>query len=491
MMPHRYTAKKPFDCALECGSPGLVGQPITWARTGDKQGLWCHVDCAHPYGPNVPHSTPDSPKPVHSPNPCPDCGMIGDNPEDHLSDCPQYAESAQGEQSQPPLDPPPHPDNVTPTGEHNVTGVQTPDPKIEELEKKVEAMQDAIDKLCGPTPKKTGKLEHKDYQRLLNMLRAKSKIFLHGAVPGCGKSHCTFDAATELGLEYASLSLTKTTPDHRLMGFKNAIGEYQDTPFSRWAEYGGLFTIEEICNGSGPIFTSLCSMLEHGYIAFPHKVIQVDFDKSLLIIVDNTDGRGGNELFPDREALDTAFITRFDFLEWSLDEKLEKGICQTIDDSPTAREWLKWVRSIRKFAKDAYPQLMVSPRTAFSGTRLLHHETDLDKLAHATLWKGTHKTTIESIMVACPYPEKLANAFGGGLVPTVKPTQPTVKPTGAFRYFINPQSLTIAYWAVPNDGGQIYFYRKSNGEQVKAQNSLEMMLRLSNKYQEVEVPPDA
>ena len=126
-----------------------------------------------------------------------------------------------------------------------------------------------------------------------------------------------------------------------------------------------------------------------------------------MVVTGNTTGMGGDIRYPDRQVLDGAFRDRFDFLNWEIDLDLETRLVESINGD-RGLPWLAWVRTVRKYCDEAFPQLVVSPRASMKGARLLHTEIPLELVADAALYKGIDKDTVEAITLACPFPKELS-----------------------------------------------------------------------------------
>ena len=287
------------------------------------------------------------------------------------------------------------------------------DDEIAKQKDKLERLEAQLDKIAGPKPVQNGEhTEHFLFDKLVARVEAGLKVYPYG-LPGCGKSHAAFDVSKKLNLEFGTVSLSLQSPAWLLMGFVDAHSQYVTTPFRKWYEFGGLFVFEEVDNSSGNLLASLNSAAENKMCAFPDGVVDMH-ESCRMIVTGNTNGQGGDERFPDRQALDGAFLNRFAFMEWVLDPDLEKMIAMKLD-SGLGLHWLEWIRSVREFCQDAYQRVIVSPRSTYMGIRLLHVESDLADIADAVLWHGLDKDTVEAIMASCPYPKPLSDAFSGGV----------------------------------------------------------------------------
>lgn len=220
-------------------------------------------------------------------------------------------------------------------------------------------------------PATTFNLAHKLLPTLVKLVSLtgitghRQNVYMHGPA-GSGKSTATKQAAEALKLRYGYISLNPQTSDSRLLGYMHAGGEYVKTEFFRCYTEGGVFCIDEIDNAAASLVTTLNGMIENGHGAFPHGVFERHKD-FVLVCTANTIGRGGDINYPERRALDGAFLERFLFLEWNYDEELTKNIVGGILGKENADEFRTWVKGTASDLKVKYPTLIVSPRAQIQG----------------------------------------------------------------------------------------------------------------------------
>lgn len=225
----------------------------------------------------------------------------------------------------------------------------------------------------GEMPEIKVDLAHRDLPLLVKLASAyganghRQNIYMHGPA-GSGKSTAARQTAEVLKLKYGYISLNPQTPDSRLLGYMHAGGEYVKSEFfTRYTE-GGVFCIDEIDNAAASLVTTLNGLLENGHGAFPHGVFERHKD-FICICTANTIGRGGDVNYPERRALDGAFLERFLFLAWEYDTDLTKAIVTGILGN-AAPEFMAWVNSEARDMQSRYPTLIVSPRAHIQGAVL-------------------------------------------------------------------------------------------------------------------------
>lgn len=249
---------------------------------------------------------------------------------------------------------------------------------------------------------------HHALKSLIYLLSKRQHTYLFGP-PGSGKSTGAVQAAKALNMKYGYVSLNPQTPESRLLGFIDAGGIYRETEFFRCYTAGGVFCIDELDNGHPALLNTLNGMLETdsdgiGRGAFPCGVVERHPD-FVCVATGNTNGRGGDKLFPERRALDAAFMERFTFVPWNYDEAMERSVTLSINPTHGAA-WLKFVRQVRAYCKDHSVRLWASPRASFKGADLLRDSGwTAEVIADAVLFKGLDTDTRRKVLDACDLPE--------------------------------------------------------------------------------------
>jgi len=272
---------------------------------------------------------------------------------------------------------------------------------------------------------------HESMTDLLYYLNHRDHVYLydgHGnSGPGSGKTTAAIMAAMALQLgsgfeifdsrtgkkskvHFGYISLTPQTFESRLFGFIDGNGKYVSTDFRKCYEHGGVFIIDEMDNGGGNLYTALNGALENNYCSFPDRVIKRHKD-FVVVGSGNTSGGGPNPMFPTRRPFDKAYSERFTYLAWNYDEKLERTVALAIN-ADVAPVWHDYLVGLRKYCKQHFPMILVSPRATFKGCKYMKDSVvSIEKMLDAIIWKGYDQDSVTKILNACPVPsEKLAAA---------------------------------------------------------------------------------
>ena len=234
---------------------------------------------------------------------------------------------------------------------------------------------------------------HHTFGTLQYYVEKRQHVYLWG-LPGSGKSTAAEQVAEELGLPYGYVSLNPQTSEFRLLGYKDAMGVYQETVFRHCYEHGGVFCVDELDNANPALLTTLNGMLESDLGAFPDCIVarHPDF---VFVATGNTNGRGATKSFPDRRKMDCAMMDRLAFVEWGYDEILETAIaCKIAGSVKVGTEVTKWVQAVRAWASEHAPLLAVTPRASFRLCAALRSPQTNDELLDTVLFHGIDKEIV-------------------------------------------------------------------------------------------------
>ena len=220
-------------------------------------------------------------------------------------------------------------------------------------------------------------VQHKQFPLLVKALASGCNVWVTGPA-GSGKTTAVHNAAIALGKEYG---YTGSCQDqYALTGYNDANGRYVRTPLRERYEHGGLFLWDEV-DGSDPnALLAFNAMLANGTASFPDGMIKRHPD-TLLAATANTFGLGGTHEYVGRNRLDAAFLDRFVFIDWQVDEDLESATCSNA-------AWVRRVQFIRSRVKAKGLKVLVTPRASYFGAKLLAQDVDQETVEAMTLRKG-------------------------------------------------------------------------------------------------------
>lgn len=280
-------------------------------------------------------------------------------------------------------------------------------PKKEETkeETKKETKEENKDNLLI-VQKKTTVRSHYMQPLVIKALKARCHVWLVGPA-GSGKSAMAANAAAELNLPYASLSVCGQTTKTDLLGYLNAQGVYQTTCFRQAYEQGGLFCLDEVDNGNANVLAVINSALSNSVCTFPDKTV-TRHPNFIVIACANTFGLGAQAGYVGRTQIDAATLDRFFFIEIPYDDGLEMHIIGNDDVAspvwnaqgtyvPSATEWIELVKYTRDRIFQLNAKAIISPRATVMGSFLIKEEVPLYYLQRGLLYKGLSSDLISKI----------------------------------------------------------------------------------------------
>ena len=204
------------------------------------------------------------------------------------------------------------------------------------------------------TTTKTEQVLDPNFANILKLVAAHENVYLYGPA-GSGKNTTAEQIAEALGVEFYYQNTLVTKFD--VSGYKNAQGEYEETPFYKAWKNGGLFFADELDNSTAEAIIALNAALANGYYTFPNSGEKVakhpDF---YCIAAGNTNGQGATEEYCGRYQIDESSRDRFAFIEIGYNAKIEESICGGHLDI------LEFVRDLRSVAKSLQIKLICGYR---------------------------------------------------------------------------------------------------------------------------------
>jgi cobaltochelatase CobS len=246
--------------------------------------------------------------------------------------------------------------------------------------------------------------QHSHFPLLLALVSNRVNALLVGPA-GSGKSTAAFEAARAIGLPYYMQSVGPQTSKADLVGFKNAMGEYQETPLRQAYERGGVFLLDEIDAGNPSVLTLLNALLANGHMTFGCGQLVERHADFICIAAANTYGTGADRQYVGRNQLDAATLDRFFVLEWPYDETFERALCglpvkrvyrELKPSGYSVEGWVEFVTRTRKVIAEKNIRHVISPRASIVGAKLLN-VLDAKTLEEGLVWKGLPEIQREQI----------------------------------------------------------------------------------------------
>lgn len=220
---------------------------------------------------------------------------------------------------------------------------------------------------------------HKSLPTLIQILSQKIPAALVGPA-GSGKTTAAEQAARALNIPFYIQGAVQGA--HELLGFVDAHGQYQSTPFRQAFEHGGTVCLDELDAGDAAGILVCNSALANGCMPFPDRTSPVPRHADFNVVAClNTFGTGADRVYVGRNQLDGATLDRFAVLSWGYDERLERAIAG--DDS-----WVERVQALRAGAAKEKARVVISPRASIFGAKLLATGMTRSAVEETVIWKG-------------------------------------------------------------------------------------------------------
>ena len=240
------------------------------------------------------------------------------------------------------------------------------------------------------TTTKTESVLDPNFENILHLVAAHENIYLYGPA-GSGKNTIAEQIADALGVDFYYQNTLVTKFD--VSGYKNAQGEYEETPFYKAWKNGGLFFADELDNSTAEAIIALNAALANGYYTFPNSGEKVakhpDF---YCVAAGNTNGQGATEEYCGRYQMDESSRDRFAFIEIDYNKKVEESICGGHLDI------LEFVRDLRSVAKSLQIKLICGYRAISRLAKF--YDIDTEFVLNSFIFKGLSVDDIREIAAA-------------------------------------------------------------------------------------------
>ena len=240
------------------------------------------------------------------------------------------------------------------------------------------------------TTTKTEQVLDPNFANILKLVAAHENVYLYGPA-GSGKNTIAEQIAEALGVEFYYQNTLVTKFD--VSGYKNAQGEYEETPFYKAWKNGGLFFADELDNSTAEAIIALNAALANGYYTFPNSGEKVAKHQDFYCIAaGNTNGQGATEEYCGRYQMDESSRDRFAFIEIGYNEKIEESICGGHLDI------LEFVRDLRSVTKSLQIKLICGYRAISRLAKFYDMNTKF--VLDSFIFKGIAKDDIREIAAA-------------------------------------------------------------------------------------------
>lgn len=228
--------------------------------------------------------------------------------------------------------------------------------------------------------------QHYQFENLLKYVQTQLNIYLVGSA-GSGKTTAAKNCADALNIPFYFTGAINS--EYKLTGFINAQGTIVSTEFRKAYENGGLFLFDEIDASFPQAILAFNAALSNDFMDFPDKKVEKHKD-FYCIAAANTYGSGADREYVGRNQLDAASLDRFVFLDWNIDENLERSIAKN-------DVWVDYVQKVRRAAQKLGLRILISPRASYKGATLLAAGINRKEVEKSVLWNGSSKADVESI----------------------------------------------------------------------------------------------
>lgn len=240
------------------------------------------------------------------------------------------------------------------------------------------------------TTTKTQSVLDPNFENILHLVAAHENVYLYGPA-GSGKNTIAEQIAEALGVEFCYQNTLVTKFD--VSGYKNAQGEYEETPFYKAWKNGGLFFADELDNSTAEAIIALNAALANGYYTFPNGSEKVAKHPNFFCIAaGNTNGQGATEEYCGRYQMDESSRDRFAFIEIDYNKKVEESICGGHLDI------LEFVRDLRSVAKSLQIKLICGYRAISRLAKF--YDIDTEFVLDSFIFKGLSVDDIREIAAA-------------------------------------------------------------------------------------------
>ena len=242
---------------------------------------------------------------------------------------------------------------------------------------------------------------HPNFPIVLALAEARIPCYMVGPA-GSGKSTIAKQVSETLELPYHPMSFNSMMGYSSVFGFVPVTGDgYQGTPFRDAYENGGVCLWDEMDAANANIITAANMATSNGVCPFPDRMVE-QHENFILLAGANTYGKGASRSYVGRNALDSATLDRFAFVELDYDKEFEASILtgeNTVVPVEVYTEkgkrgsktfdkikWLERVRKIRETIEKLDIRVVMSPRVSLYGATMLGMGIKQEVVEDTLIW---------------------------------------------------------------------------------------------------------
>lgn len=234
---------------------------------------------------------------------------------------------------------------------------------------------------------------------ILNLVARGENVYLYGPA-GSGKNTICAQIAKALKLEFYYQNTLVTKFD--ISGYKNAQGEFEETPAYKAMKNGGLLMLDELDNSQAEAIIALNAALANGYYTFGNGEQVKLHNNFRCMAAGNTNGQGATEEYCGRFAMDESSRDRFAFIQIDYNSEIENSLSKGHTDI------LEFVHDLRNACKSLQIKLIAGYRAI--GKLAKFYDTDTENVLNAFIFRGMQKDDIRQIAAALTTQNKYTNA---------------------------------------------------------------------------------
>lgn len=250
---------------------------------------------------------------------------------------------------------------------------------------------------------------HHLYPRAAALLGAGLPVYFWGP-PGSGKTTLGMQVATDLGLAWELDTLDPSTSRSAIQGYRTPTGEPVQTAHTRTYVADAAYIADELDAAPAQVQSLFNSALANGHAVAAWGPL-VKGARNVFVGTGNSPGAPTPQ-HPDRKRMGEAFKDRLYFVYVPLDPAIEcRAAGLPVPPTPvrkaatcTPAAWVSWVQSVRAWAAQNAPTLMVTPRASLVGLKALAIGETPREVADGLVFRGADAGLVTKALAACPLP---------------------------------------------------------------------------------------